>query len=832
MADNALPDDSTDASGASPFDELGSALKFDAPNDHGAPRTAAKKAPVARPAGAAPPPPPPPTQGASKPMTAFQKATTANQPDMSLGSAIQKAGQNFLPSLGSNVGSMINAAVHPVETVESIGHIIQGGGSQLAGALGAQQDPKQKAKEEQIINQLENHYKDAYGSWSGFKNYLANDPASLLTDAATVVSGGAGAIGKGLKFASGAAEAANFGKTASTLGNAAAAAKVASQYAGYIDPTTAAVSGAKALVGKTAPALAKGVSALGAGVGSTTTGAKSEALMRAAEAGATSNPVLRKAFRDQMTGASNISDVADSIQNQLQDLKNERSAAIQTDLQSMSAQGKKIDWSKVNDAIDFTRKTMNYQNPVNGSIISTSTGGNAALDASENAVKEFSGDNSLAGFDAFKRKIDDLRTNTPKDPQAVRAFTAVRDGALAAINDVHPEYANTMKAYGDMSDSINSIQQAFKMGGRNFNAEKQLKAILATKPGSDKATLLDQLAQRDPRIPYMLAGHELQNMRPGGLRGTLMGPLAISNPGAAAGAMLVSSPRLAGSAALNAGRVARGVRVAGNAVNAVPTIGATTAVRAAGQNIDDTSPEPNAPPTLGAPGAESSPQVNGDHGDSQYKTLDQILAEPEGSPADAPTGTPDVEALKQQLAAQESGGHKDPYTVVGPHSSSGDKPYGKYQVMGHNIPIWTKEVLGRAMTPEEFMASPEAQEAVASAKLSDYLAKTGNVRDAAAMWHSGKTYDVAKARNRRDVLGTHTTDYADRAAESMGLFKGGRVGRAEGGKVDGDAVERLSNLLMTRVHAAKKIENKRTEPLLNQPDEHIVRALNVAQRAI
>jgi hypothetical protein len=204
----------------------------------------------------------------------------------------------------------------------------------------------------------------------------------------------------------------------------------------------------------------------------------------------------------------------------------------------------------------------------------------------------------------------------------------------------------------------------------------------------------------------------------------------------------------------------------------------------------------------------------------------------EGSPADAPTGTPDVEALKQQLAAQESGGHKDPYTVVGPHSSSGDKPYGKYQVMGHNIPIWTKEVLGRTMTPEEFMASPEAQESVASAKLSNYLAKTGNVRDAAAMWHSGKTYDVAKAQNRRDVLGTHTTDYADRVAESMGLFKGGRVGRAEGGKVDDDVVERLSNLLMTRVHAAKKIENKRTEPLLNQPDEHIVRALNVAQRAI
>ena len=45
-------------------------------------------------------------------------------------------------------------------------------------------------------------------------------------------------------------------------------------------------------------------------------------------------------------------------------------------------------------------------------------------------------------------------------------------------------------------------------------------------------------------------------------------------------------------------------------------------------------------------------------------------------------------------------------------------------------------------------------------------------------------------------------------------------------------MERLVGKLMFKVNAAKNVSNKATEPLLNKPDDAIVKALEVAQRAI
>jgi hypothetical protein len=59
---------------------------------------------------------------------------------------------------------------------------------------------------------------------------------------------------------------------------------------------------------------------------------------------------------------------------------------------------------------------------------------------------------------------------------------------------------------------------------------------------------------------------------------------------------------------------------------------------------------------------------------------------------------------------------------------------------------------------------------------------------------------------------------------------GGRIGRKAGGRVE--SVDSLVDDLMRRAVKAKKEVNKTTEPLLNQPDESIVHALDVAQQAI
>lgn len=126
----------------------------------------------------------------------------------------------------------------------------------------------------------------------------------------------------------------------------------------------------------------------------------------------------------------------------------------------------------------------------------------------------------------------------------------------------------------------------------------------------------------------------------------------------------------------------------------------------------------------------------------------------------------DFDKYGRAIASLESGGSRNPYELIGPADRRGDKPYGKYQVMGANVGPWTTEIIGRRMTPQEFLGSPEAQEAVFKGKFGQYLEKTGSAQDAASMWHSG--VPLARAQSRRDVLGTRTPDYVARFASALG----------------------------------------------------------------
>lgn len=102
----------------------------------------------------------------------------------------------------------------------------------------------------------------------------------------------------------------------------------------------------------------------------------------------------------------------------------------------------------------------------------------------------------------------------------------------------------------------------------------------------------------------------------------------------------------------------------------------------------------------------------------------------------------------------ESGGK---YDILGPPTKKGDpnspRAIGKYQVMPANIPQWTKEALGRALTPEEFRASPDAQEAVFKTKFGQFAAKYGP-EGAARTWFTG-----SPTGKGTDVLGTTGDKY-------------------------------------------------------------------------
>lgn len=118
------------------------------------------------------------------------------------------------------------------------------------------------------------------------------------------------------------------------------------------------------------------------------------------------------------------------------------------------------------------------------------------------------------------------------------------------------------------------------------------------------------------------------------------------------------------------------------------------------------------------------------------------------------------------ISGIESGGK---YDLVGP-VTGGDRAYGKYQVMGANIRDWTKEALGTSMTPEQFLANPQAQDAVFNKRFGGYVQKYGNPQDAASAWFTGGPQSTGAGKS--DVLGTTGRSYVDQFNKGLGASPG------------------------------------------------------------
>jgi hypothetical protein len=115
------------------------------------------------------------------------------------------------------------------------------------------------------------------------------------------------------------------------------------------------------------------------------------------------------------------------------------------------------------------------------------------------------------------------------------------------------------------------------------------------------------------------------------------------------------------------------------------------------------------------------------------------------------------------LGTIESGNN---YSALGPRTESGNQAYGRFQVMDFNIPVWTKEILGQSLTPQQFLENKQAQDTVARAKFGQYVEQTGNPYDAASMWFSGRP--MAQAGQSADVTGTNVPEYVSRFANALG----------------------------------------------------------------
>lgn len=118
------------------------------------------------------------------------------------------------------------------------------------------------------------------------------------------------------------------------------------------------------------------------------------------------------------------------------------------------------------------------------------------------------------------------------------------------------------------------------------------------------------------------------------------------------------------------------------------------------------------------------------------------------------------------IAQIESGGEASPYSSVTPNPG-GRRALGKYQVMEENLPEWTQAALGRPLSTQEFLGSPDAQEAVFRHQFGGYVSKYGSPQDAASAWFTGRPVNAQSAA-AHDSLGTTGASYVDKFNKLLG----------------------------------------------------------------
>lgn len=137
-----------------------------------------------------------------------------------------------------------------------------------------------------------------------------------------------------------------------------------------------------------------------------------------------------------------------------------------------------------------------------------------------------------------------------------------------------------------------------------------------------------------------------------------------------------------------------------------------------------------------------------------------------GSPAAATTASDgDPAAWRAAIKSIESAGSGD-YAAVGPRHPKLGRALGAYQVMEANVGPWSEKHLGRRVSVEEFMASPDIQDRIFDGEFGSYVQRFGAPDRAAQAWFAGPG-GVGKS-DRKDSLGTSVGAYAEKFRKAMG----------------------------------------------------------------
>ena len=477
----------------------------------------------------------------------FGGETVQPPKEQSWGDVATGALTSFVPSVGKMIGDIAQTVIHPIDTATNLAKTVVGAGEAGAEKLAGLVNPdliafnkqiNKPSEEQQMAGQMADYYKQRYGTMEGFKQALATDPASVLADAATVLSGG--------------------GTAASKLPALQRAGIQLSKAAGYVDP-----------LALTAKAAGKGIELAGkgaqAGLGMTT-GAGSEAIKQAYQAGKEGGPTA-EAFQANLRGNAPMTDVLDIAKQDLAAMNAAKTAEYRSNMSAVKSDKTVLDFTPIGTAIKDAYDVVTYKGQIKNQKgaevlqkISDAIGDWRTLDPAQYHTPE--------GMDALKQVVGGIVESIPFEEKTARmiggkVYSSIKD----QIAKQAPVYSGTMKAYSEASDQIKEIERALSLGQKASadTAMRKLQSLMRNNANTNygnRIKLAQELEQQGGgRIMPALAGQALSSTTPRGIQG--LGATGVAGAGVltanplAIPMLAASSPRLMGETAHYAGKVAR-----------------------------------------------------------------------------------------------------------------------------------------------------------------------------------------------------------------------------------------------------------------------------------
>lgn len=490
------------------------------------------------------------------------------------GEALAEGFSNLIPSTFNYAVDTASALLHPVDTATNVVRLAEGGLANLSEAIPgkatsvknrytqamqpSKSDLKRMAQNKTMASAVGKQYADRYGSWEGFKRAVAEDPASVLGDISTVLTGGAALAPKAGKTA---AVLRTMGDVTNPLYAVEKTAKIA----------TAPIVGAKfnvPVVNKelNVPSAAKGFIGTATGTG--------EAINQAIKAGESGSEVFLNNLRKQ----ADMQDVVKTASQGLNAMKAEKNAAYRSGMVDIKNDKSILSFDDIDEAIKSAQSKGSYEGiPTNEKTLKS-------VQEAKTAVNEWkNGDPSKfhtpEGLDALKQRIGSIIEDLPYDSQARVAINDIYHATKKTIQDQAPTYADVMENYSKASDEINNIKSALSLNKKS-NADtalKKLQSILRDDVSSSyghRKQMAEKLIEHGAKdLMPALAGQALSSWKPRGMLGNLEtagGAYYLLTHPAALGTALMTAPfvvpRTAGEMAYAYGKGKGALKRAGEKV--------------------------------------------------------------------------------------------------------------------------------------------------------------------------------------------------------------------------------------------------------------------------